>query len=280
MKNLKNATNKEFVMKKKPFLDVAERLFNEKFTMSKVMFVAGSLARGEGTEKSDIDCCIVFDLKDCPRAYRETIYFQDYICELFLQNENSIEYFAAEEADIGIPIIQNMVAEGIVFGDVIYAQVLKKRIQMGLDKGPKPLTSDQIEKSRYTITDLMDDIPAKYEYELLGTLSVLLQTLGNFYLRANGQWSGHRKSLQRELKKYNSRFADKYGTAFKSAFEQNNFSLLEKLVDEVLAPFGGRLMEGYKQFVPDRANEPFASSNDTMMVIEEPIFQFNELTSI
>ncbi len=35
---------------KRPFLDVAKDLFNERFSEAKVMFISGSLVRGEGTE--------------------------------------------------------------------------------------------------------------------------------------------------------------------------------------------------------------------------------------
>lgn len=242
-------------MSRKPFLEVAENLFNDRFTKAKVMFAAGSLVRGDGNEKSDIDCYVVFDAKDCPQAYRETIIFQDYICEIFIQNEYSWKYFTAKEPDDGEAVVQSMVMEGIPFGDQEFARMLKERMKEIHDKGPTPWSDDKIQMGRYSITDLMDDLPGKNEYEQIGTLSVLHQKLGNFYLRANNQWSGSRKSLDRILRGYNPEYADKYGKAFELAFKQNDLSLLEKLVDETLAPFGGRLMDGCKSFAPDAANK-------------------------
>ncbi|MDR1027391.1 MAG: nucleotidyltransferase domain-containing protein, partial [Rickettsiales bacterium] len=60
---------------RRPFLEVAEDLFNRRFRKAKVMFAAGSLVRGEGTEKSDIDCHIIYADRDLPRAYRDTIIY-------------------------------------------------------------------------------------------------------------------------------------------------------------------------------------------------------------
>ena len=242
-------------MKKRPFLEVAKDLFTEKFSDARVCFAAGALVRGAGTEKSDIDCFILFDSKNLPRAYRETIIYQDYICEMFIQSEVSFEYFTGKEPEDGRPIIQSMIMEGIPFGDRQYALQLKERMSKIFQNGPTVLDKDKIDAARYSITDLMDDIPAKTDFELFGTLSVLQQKLGDFYLRANNQWSGARKSLDRALRKFNQKFADKYGIAFEHAFIEKDFALLEHLVDEILAPFGGRLMENFKQFAPAKANQ-------------------------
>ena len=220
------------------------------------MFAAGSLVRGEGTEKSDIDLHIIFANEDLPKAYRDTVIYYDYICELFVQNENAFEYFLGQEPGDGTPVIMTMDIEGVPFGDREYAAEIKRRAKDMLAAGPLPLTEDQIMAKRYSITDLMDDIPAKNDGELLGTLSVLQQRLGDFFLRANNRWSGHRKSLHRALRNYDSDFAERYVRAFSAAFRENDMAPLEKLVDEVLAPFGGRLMAGYKSFAPDKANRP------------------------
>ncbi|MDR1361016.1 MAG: hypothetical protein LBJ18_01755 [Rickettsiales bacterium] len=173
-----------------------------------------------------------------------------------MQNENSLEYFVAKELDNGIPIVLSMISEGHPFGDNKYAEELKQRAQDLLAKGPAPLDKTEINRNRYAITDLIDDIPARNEYELLGTLAVLHQRLGDFYLRSNGQWSGNRKALHRAIKKYNPDFAQKYGDAFEAAFKQNNFFQLERLVGKILLPFGGRLVVSEKDYASDKANQP------------------------
>lgn len=247
------------MIQKRDFLEVAKEFYNKEFKDAKCGFVAGSLVKGRGTINSDIDLYVVYDFAVLPKAYRKTIIYQDYIIECFVQNENSLNYFLEKEPSRGECVATNMILEGIVLpNESEYSKQVKAKAKAIYDKGPKVFSKEDIESCRYSITDLLDDIPAKSRGELLGTLAVLHQKLGDFYLRANNKWSGSRKSLHYILKAHNSDLAERYLLAFEKAHEED-FSLLMKLADEILAPFGGRLIDGFKSIAPDEANKSLFS---------------------
>lgn len=245
------------MMNKKNFLEVAEEFYNKNFKKAKCAFVAGSLVKGTGTLTSDIDFFVVFDIDELPEAYRETVFYQDYIIECFVQNENSLDYFLNRETECGQCAAASMIIEGIVLPrETEYSNKVKNKAAEIFAKGPRALSEKEIEARRYMITDLLDDLPARNTGELQGTLAAVHQELGDFYLRASGQWSGSRKALYQVMKKYRPEMAENFTAAFDAAYKKEDFSLLNRLADEILAPFGGRLTGGYKSMAPAEANRP------------------------
>lgn len=241
---------------RKNYLEVAKEFYNERFSAARCGFVAGSLTRGAGTDTSDIDLYVVYDIRDLPCAYRETVIYRNYIIECFVQNENSLDYFLGEEPSRGECVAADMIMNGIVLPcDSDYSVRLKNRARALYDKSPVPLSKEEIESRRYGLTDLLDDLPARNRGELQGTLAVLHQQLGDFYLRAKGMWSGSRKSLYRIMEQSAPEMAAKFVKAFDLAYRDENFNLLTDLADEILAPYGGRLTDGYKSVAPDRVNK-------------------------
>jgi hypothetical protein len=155
----------------------------------------------------------------------------------------------------GIPVLINMVAEGLILPESnSYASALQNKARNIMDRGPNALSYADIEKYRYTITDNLDDISDyKNMAELYGSLSLLYQELGNFYLRANRKWAGRAKSLPRAIKNAFPELLPEYEVAFREGFAGNISPVLE-LADKLLAPFGGRLWDGWLQYAPEEAN--------------------------
>lgn len=237
------------------FFKTASSLLNEKFSTAKCAFIAGSVTRGEQTETSDIDIVVVYDVNDLPKARRSSLIYQDWPIELFIQNTNSLAYFKKQDIACGAPVLINMIAEGKIWPEENeYAQMLQNEARADLMKGPNKLSDDELKLSRYMVTDLLDDMESsKNTAELYGTLSALYQKLGNFYLRANGHWSGSGKSLTRAIRKAFPELNDAYESAFKAAFAGNTKPLSE-LSDRLLQPFGGRYWAGLTSFAPNEAN--------------------------
>lgn len=243
-------------MNRKNFLEVAKDFYDEKFKKAKCAFVAGSLVKGTGTLTSDIDLYIVFDVKELPGAYRETVFYQDYLIECFVQNENSLDYFLNQESEYGECVAASMIIEGIVLPqETEYSDKIKAKAGNLYAKGPKILSKGEIDARRYGITDLLDDLSAEDSGELQGTLAVLHQKLGDFYLRAGGQWSGSRKALYQMMKKISPDMAAEFSAAFDAACKNEDFGLLNRVADKILAPFGGRLSAGFKSIAPAEANQ-------------------------
>ena len=51
-------------MNKPPFQETAQKIFTTRYSDAAVMFLAGSVVRGEGTKTSDLDLVVVFDHLD------------------------------------------------------------------------------------------------------------------------------------------------------------------------------------------------------------------------
>jgi hypothetical protein len=240
---------------RKDYLDTARQLLAEKFPNSKCAFVAGSVTCGQATAASDIDIVIVHDLDALPKAYRESIFYNEWPIETFIQNTNSLAYFFEKDIAGGIPVLINMVAEGFILPENNpRALALKDDARKIMERGPAALSAADNEKYRYMITDNLDDISDyKNMAELYGSLCALYQELGNFYLRANRKWSGRAKSMTRAIKNAFPELLPEYEAAFKEGFAGNVGPVLE-LADKLLAPFGGRYWGGWLQYAPEEAN--------------------------
>lgn len=99
------------------YLSAAKAFLNEEHSKAKCAFIAGSVTRGEQTATSDIDLVIVYDTDILPKAYRNSLIYQGWPIETFVQNENSVAYFFRQDAVSGTPALINMVACGIMARD-------------------------------------------------------------------------------------------------------------------------------------------------------------------
>ena len=243
-------------MHRPDYLKTADSLIKERFEKAKCAFIAGSVVRGEATATSDIDLVVVFDTDVLPEAYRESIVYQDWPVEMFVQNTNSLAYFWEKDVLCGKPALVSMIAEGLVrpFFDE-YAKKLQKKACEVLATGPAPLEEKDVIWRRYMLTDLLDDLESpKNTVELYGTLTTLFQRLGDFYLRANRCWSGEAKSLPRAIRRAFPDLLPEYEAAFAAAFNGDT-SPVRDLADKLLAPFGGRYWNGLMSIAPAEANK-------------------------
>jgi len=70
---------------------IAKEIFESKYPEAKVIFLAGSIVRGEGTPYSDLDLVVIFD--KLPAAYRESFYSQGLPVEAFVHDPETLNYF-------------------------------------------------------------------------------------------------------------------------------------------------------------------------------------------
>jgi hypothetical protein len=80
--------------------------------------------------------------------------------------------------------------------------------------------------------------------------------LGNHYLRSNGRWGAHSKTLHRRLTAADARLAERIDAAFARALAGEIGPLLA-VTDDVLWPTGGRLFERYTaRSEPEQRRKP------------------------
>jgi predicted nucleotidyltransferase len=232
-------------------LAVTQAIQAERFADSEVIFLAGSLVRGEGTSTSDLDLVVLY--KNLPNARRESFRFGKWPVEAFVHDPETLNHFFLEvDRPSGIPSLPTMICEGIeVPGASEFSNFIRNRAESVLSKGPPLWAQTDIDSSRYAITNLADDLrEPRSRGEQTATATALFGALANHYLRSRGLWSGKDKSIPRVLHKTNQPLAERFDAAFGRLFQYGESDLLLALVGEILAPSGGMLFEGYTLSAP------------------------------
>ena len=123
--------------------------------------------------------------------------------------------------------------------------------------GPPKLSEEEVHRSRYTITNLVDDIrhPRNGE-ELVASGTDLYGVLANYYFRTNNLWSAKGKSIPRVLMKANPDLYLKYCNSFDDLFRAGRTEKVIALAEEILKPCGGLLFEGYRSDAPAASRKP------------------------
>ena len=70
--------------------------------------------------------------------------------------------------------------------------------------------------------------------------------LADFILRANGRWAATAKWIPRALTVFDPALAAVFDAAFADLFERRDTGPLISFAEQTLAPFGGRLFDGYR----------------------------------
>ncbi|WP_062271040.1 nucleotidyltransferase domain-containing protein [Endozoicomonas arenosclerae] len=238
------------------YLELVNRIKEERYPDAEVVFLAGSHVRGEATRYSDLDLVVVYEsLKE---AYRESFIFDAMPVEAFVHDPETLEYFFNQvDRPSGIPSLMNMVVEGIeVPASTAFSASVKSQARRVLDLGPPQLSESEVNTARYVLTDMLDDIRAPRNYsELVATSSTLYQKLADFYLRTQGLWSAKGKSIPRRLKACNEPFQQQLNRAFEHLFQKGETEPVIKLVEQVLNHHGGLLFDGYKLIAPEEWRE-------------------------
>jgi mannose-6-phosphate isomerase-like protein (cupin superfamily) len=113
--------------------------------------------------------------------------------------------------------------------------------------GPVAWEEDTIDKERFLITDLLEDIQSPVnKSEQIASAVALFVKLGNFYFRAKSKWCASNKSLIRYLELDNPELAATFIKSFDAVFQLGDAKQLIILVQKILAPYGGILWDGFR----------------------------------
>jgi len=236
---------------------ITEEIFHHKYPDASVIFLAGSIVRGEGTSFSDLDLVVIFD--KLPAAYRESFHFQGFPVEAFVHDPETLNYFLYEvDRPSGIPALAQMILEGVEIPKPNeLSRSLKLLANTVMQLGPPELNDEQVRKLRYDITNLADDIrePRSRE-ELVASGAELYAALANYYLRTNTLWSANGKSIPRILKQADADLCSRYTASFDELFIDGRPEKVVALVEEILTPRGGFLFDGHRLEAPANFRKP------------------------
>ena len=236
---------------------IATKIQQDRYPNADVIFLAGSVIRGENTATSDLDLVVIF--QQIPAAYRESFQFESWPIEAFVHDPETLKYFFIEsDKPTGVPSLPAMVSEGIEIPQPTQlSRELKQLADDVLAEGPPVWDKDAIDSSRYAITELINDIRApRSRAELMASGTQLYDQVANHYLRRRNLWSAKGKTIPRRLRQISPQFANQFEESFTALFTHGETDKLISLVENMLAPDGGWLFEGYKRVAPVSWRKP------------------------
>jgi RimJ/RimL family protein N-acetyltransferase len=227
-------------------LHAIQKLIQERYSDARAVFWAGSVSQKQGTSASDLDLVVVFDT--IPNAYREAFIYEKWPIDAFVHDADTLRHFFEESrAGNGISGLIHMILNGReVTEPSAFSESIKILAKEILKAGPAVWDKQQIDKERFLITDVLDDIkcPASRD-EQIASAAWLFEALGQFYFRSQNKWCASGKSIVRYLKNENPNLALEFIQSFESLFQIGNTVTLESLVRKILTPYGGLFWDGF-----------------------------------
>ena len=192
-------------------LPTIQKLIKERYPDAKAIFWAGSVSVNQGTSASDLDLVIVFE--EVAHAYREAFIYDGWPIDAFIHDLDTLRYFCGKlEASDGKPALINMILQGQeILGQNSVSIEAKAIAGSALAKGPDALNQVQVDKERFLITDILDDIksPKNKEEQIISAVH-LFEPMLQFYFRATRKWTASGKSLIRLFKQENPELAEEW----------------------------------------------------------------------
>ena len=231
-------------------VETTKAIHTERYPDSEVIFLSGSIIRGESTSTSDLDLVVIF--RQLENAYRESFRFGNWPVEAFVHDPETLNYFFQMDRASGVPSLPNMVSEGLeVPGASDFSYSMKALARSVLAEGPPRWKEREINNSRYTITDILDDLyEPRSRAEQIASATVLFDQLANHFLRSQQLWAAKGKTIPRRLREVDFEFAIQFEESFQELFSTGNATQVIALAEKVLERSGGRLFEGYKLNAP------------------------------
>ena len=221
-------------------LDLARQLVRELYPDARAAWLGGSVARGDASSTSDLDITVLLD--GPPAPMRKSLEYGGWPVELFVHTEKSLRYFADKDQERRQPTMMRLVGESVVLLDKDGCGArLQQEYLAEVAAGPKPLSVDELDLLRYTITNLIDDLSDASGDVRLAIASVLWQDAARLLLTGAGRWSGTGKGLLREVSAYDGALA----AALMDGVRADDDRLVVA-VDHILADYGGRLFAGFE----------------------------------
>jgi hypothetical protein len=222
----------------------ARALVAERLPAAVAAYLGNGVLSNRRTATSDLDIVVIVDRPPAP--FRESLRWREWPVELFVHDHVSLPEFFARDARRRRPTLARIVADGITLTDRDgTAARYQAQARAVLTAGPPVLTVAELERCRYGLTDLLDDLAGSCgdgEIAVIGW--TLWQQTAELALLLAGSWLGTGKWLLREL-----RAADPAVAAALLA-SAGNPERLTAVADQVLSRAGGRLWASYRVSAP------------------------------
>jgi len=219
----------------------ARALVTARFPGARAAFLGGGVLSVRRTPTSDLD--IVVLLGGPPAPYRESLIWRNWPAEVFAQRTDTIGDWFAKDAARRRPTLARMCSDGVILTDTDGSGLaVREQAEAVLASGPPPLEPGELDRRRYGLSDLLDDLAGSTDP---GETAIIcwnvLRAAAELALLLDGCWLGSGKWLLRELRAAEPQLAGDLIDA------RDDPARLAELADRVLAAAGGRLWAGYRQ---------------------------------
>jgi predicted nucleotidyltransferase len=228
-------------------VEVAGRIVAARFPHAACVFAAGSFHRGEATSTSDIDLVAIVEGGDAP--FRESFFSEGWPIEAFVHTRESLRRYFRTDAETRTPSLPTMCLEGAVICDIAgIAESIQMEARTLLAAGPPPLSPEEIDDRRYSVTDLLDDFVGCTRLdEGVFIAPSLAQSATDLLLALHGQWTGHGKWLLRALGQFDPARRQSLADAMEAYCARGDKAQLIAFVENLLHEGGGPLFGGYRR---------------------------------
>jgi hypothetical protein len=244
---------------------LAARVLEARYPEAQAGFAAGSFVRGGATAASDLDLVVLFAA--LPNAWRESFVFEGVPVDAFVHDAETLRAFMQKDVDAGKPAMLTMLREARVVGPKPdSAAALRAEAEAIYAKGPPRFDDEAMGLWRYTISSRLEDLEDPRPWpEIVATGAWLYAALADFILRVHGRWAGTGKWVPRSLAAFDPAVEARFSAAFAALFERRDPAPVIAFGEHTLAPFGGRLFDGYaaKAKPEERVRDPLASPSQT-----------------
>jgi len=227
----------------------ARKLHAERFSDARCLLLAGSFVRGHATATSDLDVVVLYEA--LAHASRASFVFEGYPVEVFVHDPQTLRAFQLDDIASGRPSMTQMVREGIPIPDSsAWIEAIKREADALFERGPEPLTTEQLDARRYGISDMLDDLVGAEGYrERVAIGARLYEELSDFYFRSQDRWSAAGKWIPRLMAQEGEVGRD-FLVAFDALFRDDDPKPALAWGTARLAPHGGLLFDGYQRDAP------------------------------
>ncbi|WP_203671584.1 nucleotidyltransferase domain-containing protein [Catellatospora methionotrophica] len=221
----------------------ARRLVEDRFPAARWAMLTGSVLTAARTPGSDLDILVFHDEGD-GLPFREWRRWEGFNVDLFAYDQAGLDRYLANDLRDGRPALHRMLSGGqLLTGDDEQAARLRSHCADVLAAGPRPLTVDQLNMTRYGLADLSDDlVHATDPVEVAATAAVLWQAVADAACATASppHWRGTGKWRARELLAWNPAYAGRWLDA------RHDPRTLLAMAAELITSTGGPLVEGFR----------------------------------
>jgi len=228
-------------------LETARRIVEERVPGAIGAVLAGSVLTSRRSATSDLD--IVVFVADEDESFRETVESSGWLAELFVQTRSTFNFYVAQETTARRSTLLSMCAEGAALFSIdgTTERYQEEALRL-LALGPPPLTKEEVDRARYMLTDLLEDLAGVTDAsELTFIIGQLLTMSAELALSNERQWLGTGKWLARRLEQWNPELMANLNGAARTAMTTHDRSRLRSVVLDVLRPVGGPLAVGFRE---------------------------------